>query len=69
MNYHYLMVEVDRQQLKITMNRLELTGRQGRVDPAGFGEDCRSGGSRCEGGWEVEAAEEARPSDAGIRRG
>jgi len=25
-NYHYLMVEVDRQQLKITMNRLELKG-------------------------------------------
>jgi Icc-related predicted phosphoesterase len=25
-NYHYLMVEVDHQQLKITMNRLELSG-------------------------------------------
>ena len=25
-NYHYLLVEVDRQQLKVTMNRLELTG-------------------------------------------
>ena len=24
-NYHYLLVEVDRQQLKVTMNRLELT--------------------------------------------
>jgi len=24
-NYHYLMVEVDRKQLKITMNRLDLT--------------------------------------------
>ena len=24
-NYHYLMVEVDRQQLKVTMNRLDLT--------------------------------------------
>lgn len=25
-NYHYLLVEVDRQQLKVTMNRLDLTG-------------------------------------------
>jgi acid phosphatase type 7 len=25
-NYHYLMVEVDHQQLKVTMNRLQLTG-------------------------------------------
>ena len=25
-NYHYLLVEVDRQQLKVTMNRLELNG-------------------------------------------
>ena len=24
-NYHYLLVEVDRQQLKVTMNRLDLT--------------------------------------------
>ncbi len=25
-NYHYLLVEVDRQQVKVTMNRLDLTG-------------------------------------------
>ena len=25
MNYHYLLVEVDHQQVKVTMNRLDLT--------------------------------------------
>src|ERR1700728_2974260 len=27
-NYHYLLVEVDHQQIKVTMNRLDLTGRK-----------------------------------------
>ena len=32
MNYHYLLVDVDRHHLKFTMNRLDLTSGEGRLD-------------------------------------